>query len=181
MRFRTPFTALACILVAACAVRSPEPTPAPPAARPSPEPAPLPAPTPVPTQASWIDAPQTPGDWFYRRGGGTTRALFGDAGAEARFALTCDPARRSITLARAGDAPGARQIVIRTEFADRGLPAAPGTSAAPSIEARVAAGDPLLDAMAFSKGRFAVEVAGLEPLYLPSWPEVTRVIEDCRR
>ena len=40
--------------------------------------------------------------------------------------------------------------------------------------------DPLLDAMAFSKGRFAVEVAGLPTLYLPSWIEVSRVIEDCR-
>ena len=40
--------------------------------------------------------------------------------------------------------------------------------------------DPLLDAMAFSKGRFALEVAGLPTLYVPSYPEVTRVIEDCR-
>ncbi len=50
----------------------------------------------------------------------------------------------------------------------------------PAIAARVAANDPLLDAMAFSKGRFAVEVAGLPTLYVPSYPEVTRVIEDCR-
>jgi hypothetical protein len=25
-----------------------------------------------------------------------------------------------------------------------------------------------------------VEVAGLPPVYAPSWPEVSRVIEDCR-
>ena len=40
--------------------------------------------------------------------------------------------------------------------------------------------DPLLDAMAFSRGRFAVEAAGMATLYVPSWPEVSRVIEDCR-
>lgn len=40
--------------------------------------------------------------------------------------------------------------------------------------------DPLLDAMAFSRGRFALETAGLPTLYLPSWPELSRVIEDCR-
>ena len=40
--------------------------------------------------------------------------------------------------------------------------------------------DPLLDAMAFSRGRFAIEVAGQPALYLPSWSEVGRVIEDCR-
>ena len=41
-------------------------------------------------------------------------------------------------------------------------------------------GDPLLDAMAFSRGRFMVEARGWMPLYLPAWPEVARVIEDCR-
>ena len=40
--------------------------------------------------------------------------------------------------------------------------------------------DPLLDAMAFSRGRFMLEVAGFPALYLPAWAEVGRVIEDCR-
>jgi len=34
--------------------------------------------------------------------------------------------------------------------------------------------------MAFSRGRFALETAGQETLYLPSWPEISRVVEDCR-
>jgi hypothetical protein len=34
--------------------------------------------------------------------------------------------------------------------------------------------------MAFSRGRFAIETAGLPTLYVPSWPEVSRVVEDCR-
>jgi len=38
----------------------------------------------------------------------------------------------------------------------------------------------LLDAMALSKGRFAVELEGEAALYLPAWAEVSRVIEDCR-
>jgi len=44
----------------------------------------------------------------------------------------------------------------------------------------LSARDPLLDAIAFSRGRFALEAAGLETLYLPAWPELSRVIEDCR-
>jgi hypothetical protein len=40
--------------------------------------------------------------------------------------------------------------------------------------------DPLLDAIAFSRGRFMVEVPGTATLYLPAWPEVARVVEDCR-
>jgi hypothetical protein len=34
--------------------------------------------------------------------------------------------------------------------------------------------------MAYSRGRFMVETAGLPALYLPSWPEVTRVVDDCQ-
>lgn len=40
--------------------------------------------------------------------------------------------------------------------------------------------DSLLDAMAITKGRFAVEVEDESTLYLPAWVEISRVIEDCR-
>ena len=40
--------------------------------------------------------------------------------------------------------------------------------------------DPLLDAMAFSRGRFVVEQPGQAPLVLPPYAEIGRVIEDCR-
>jgi hypothetical protein len=40
--------------------------------------------------------------------------------------------------------------------------------------------DPLLDAMAFSRGA-AVEVAGLPALVLPADPAISRVVEDCRK
>lgn len=178
MHFRTTLIVLGCLGMAACTAPAPQPTPVPPASRPAPTP--TPTPTPIATHATWMDAAQTPGDWFYRSGGGTSRALFGDSGSDARFALTCNPSQRSITLSRAGTVP-AQQMNIRTEHGDRALTATASSSAIPSIDARVAASDPILDAMAFSKGRFAVEVAGLDSLYLPSWPEVTRVIEDCRR
>jgi len=179
MRLRGIIIASACVAaLAACTARAPQPSATPPIARPTPTP--TATPTPIATHATWMDAPQTPGDWYYRSGGGTTRALFGDAGADARLAITCDIAQRSITLARAGTGT-ATQMNIRTESADRALPAAPSANAIPSIDARVGATDSILDAIAFSKGRFAVEVAGLDTLYLPSWPEITRVIEDCRR
>ena len=40
--------------------------------------------------------------------------------------------------------------------------------------------DELLDAMAFSRGRFVIEQAGAPTLVVPAYPEVGRVIEDCR-
>jgi hypothetical protein len=52
------------------------------------------------------------------------------------------------------------------------------------LATELAARDPLLDAMAFSRGRIAVTVGGVaggaEALVMPAWPEAARTIEDCR-
>ncbi len=66
--------------------------------------------------------------------------------------------------------PELRRLLNAT--AEAGPPAA--------LEVRLAPNDALLDAMAFSRGCFMVEAPGTAPLYLPSWAEVSRVIEDCR-
>jgi hypothetical protein len=118
-----------------------------------------------------MDVPATPGDWSY-------------AGGLARFAdhlvLRCDRAAGAVEINRAGTVAPPVQMIVRTEAMERGIAAQPAESDPAWISARVPARDPLLDAMAFSKGRFTVEVAGLPTLYVPSYPEVTRVIEDCR-
>ena len=44
----------------------------------------------------------------------------------------------------------------------------------------LAASDPLIEAMGYSRGRFIVETAPLPPLVVPAWAEVLRVAEDCR-
>jgi hypothetical protein len=44
----------------------------------------------------------------------------------------------------------------------------------------VLANDPLLDAIAFSRGRLWVDVQGTSPLVLRSAAEPARSIEDCR-
>ena len=53
-------------------------------------------------------------------------------------------------------------------------------SASGRVSADVGAYDPLLDAIAFSRGRIGFSTSGLETLVVPPWPEVGRVIEDCR-
>ena len=40
--------------------------------------------------------------------------------------------------------------------------------------------DAVLDQLAYSRGRFAVEVQGQETLIVPAWAEISRVIEECR-
>ena len=172
--------ALALSLAIAACVPQPQSTPTP---TPTPTAIVTPTPTPTavvqPTYDNWMDAPATPGDWTYRDGGATTSAFFGPSNADARFTMTCNRSNRTVTLARAGQASGQTSIIVRTETGSRTF-AAQQFGATPSVAAAVPASDRFLDAMAISKGRFAVEVPGMTALYVPSWPEVTRVIEDCR-
>ena len=48
------------------------------------------------------------------------------------------------------------------------------------LTAEFGAFDPLLDAIAFSRGRVAFSVGSAPALVVPSWSELSRVIEDCR-
>lgn len=170
--------ALVPLLALAACVPPPAPTPAPTPA-PRPAPAPLPAPAPVvqapPPAAGWQDMPITPGDWTYAAG----TAQFGQPGYQPLLTLRCDLATRTVEIARYA-AVAAQPLIVRAEAMERSIGAALTAEASPRLVARVPARDPLLDAMAFSKGRFAVEVGGLPTLYVPPYPEVTRVIEDCR-
>jgi hypothetical protein len=124
-----------------------------------------------------MDFPQTPGDWRYRQSGNLSAAEFG----AGQFRIECNRANRTISLVRPGGASGAAPAMhVLTETREGTLGTTPQGQQPPTVAAMLPAGDPLLDAMAFSKGRFAIETSGLPTLYLPSWPEVTRVIEDCR-
>lgn len=179
------FAALPLLAVAACS-QTPTPAPTPtPIAQPAPTPAPSPtqAPPPVIAQSAyenWADAPQTAGDWSYRDGTGLSYATFGQAGAAARFGIECAKSSRTIRLVRGARTEGSVPMRIRTETAQRLITAQASADGRPKLIANLPSNDRLLDAMALSRGRFAVETGGMETLYLPAWPEITRVIEDCR-
>ncbi|HYN45217.1 MAG TPA: hypothetical protein VES64_00845, partial [Allosphingosinicella sp.] len=68
-------------------------------------------------------------------------------------------------------------FVIRTSYGERRLPV---TIHFNDMIADVPVSDPLLEQMAFSRGRFLVYAEGGQALILPAWPELARVIEDCR-
>ncbi|MGB3740170.1 MAG: hypothetical protein WA948_12565 [Pontixanthobacter sp.] len=171
----TPVFVIACCTPAA----PPAPAPAPVVTRPAPPPLVV-----VPQYDNWLDAPQTPGDWRYSNSGSLSYATFGLAGEGARFGIECRGDTNRIRLVRASSSDaGATMnapLVIRTETATRAVPATSEQAATSQLAADMQPRDPLLDAMALSRGRFAIETAGMETLYLPAWPEVTRVIEDCR-
>ena len=94
------------------------------------------------------------------------------------LAFAC--AAGQVTLSRAGTAPASVPMGIITTNGSRTVSAGPVAGPAPMLAVPLAGHDPLLDMVAFSRGRFAVEVPGLATLYVPSWPEISRVIEDCR-
>lgn len=72
-------------------------------------------------------------------------------------------------------------MIIRTETANRVITSRVTGPRMTHISVTLEARDPLLDAMAFSNGRFAINAASERALVVPAWPEITRVIEDCRR
>jgi hypothetical protein len=158
------------VAIAACAPRqSPPPPPAPPVAQPRPV-----QPPPPPPPMDWRDRALTPGGWTYRAEGNATVASFGGAS----FAVRCDRATRQVTLLRSGVTSG-NMMTVRTSSTARNLPLSIQQNVAGTFTA-LPANDRLLDAIAFSRGRFTVEVPGTPMLVIPAWPEPARVVEDCR-
>jgi hypothetical protein len=177
-RFVTPISvSLAALLVlASCVEPAEKSAPAPvPAPRPAPA-APAPAPSlPAPQSHDWTLRPASAGGWTYRAEPGGSAALFGPAGAAALLTVRCEKAGRRVHVARAGAGMG--PMILRTSYGAVNWPVSAGAAETVAIRA---AGDSALDQIAYSRGRFAIEVGGLAPLILPGWAEVARVIEDCR-
>jgi hypothetical protein len=154
------------LFTAACSEQRivPSPTPSATPAPPPPRPAPM---------VDWREARATPGDWVWSNAGGRSSAVF----ANGLLQLRCERERGVVVLARRGNADGPVPMTVLTSAMTRTVNAA---GSAQEIAIALPVRDPLLDAMAFSRGHFALEVAGVATIYPPSWPEVSRVIEDCR-
>jgi hypothetical protein len=118
------------------------------------------------------------GSWVYSQTPGGSEASFLNASALPQLTIRCTRATRRVTISRpaTGAAPF---LTVWTGAQTRGLPASfnPATH---RLSADVAANDALLDAIAFSRGRFGISVSGAAALVVPAWAEVARVIEDCR-
>ncbi|GAA0275865.1 hypothetical protein GCM10009127_15630 [Alteraurantiacibacter aestuarii] len=189
MLTRSPFSAalagLACMALSACIPASSEQAPAP-----SPAPAPVSAPPPPPPTISvvpilplpddWAEQPRTAGDWTYVRNEGGSGARFIDDSGATLLVIGCYTDTRRVLIGRpAQGLPEAPRMDIRTETAQRAANLTRGQDGA-SVTWAFEGSDRFLDAIAFSRGHFAVGVTGAAPIYPPAYPEITRVIEDCR-
>jgi hypothetical protein len=150
---------------------APPQRPAPPAPRPMPQPVP-------PAPVNWADRTPAPGVWAYSQDARGSIAMFGVAGSDALFTLRCDRSARRIYASRPGAVAG--RMTLRSTTGARFYDALPTGAQPPYVAATLAPGDPHLDALAFSRGRILISLDGAEDIILPVWPELTRVVEDCR-
>lgn len=135
----------------------------------------------APLGGDWRDWPVTPGTWVYRQDARGSIALFGVPGNDAEVTLRCDRAARALYLSRRGMAAGNPPMTVRTSSTTRALPMQPTGGTPAYMAVGLSPGDPLLDAIIYSRGRFVLEEAGLPTLVVPAWAEFARVTEDCRR
>jgi hypothetical protein len=136
----------------------------------------VPAPAQAPADFSYT--PVSPGSWSYRAAAGGSEASFIDGTGAARMVIVCGKVTRLVTLSRISSAP-ASSMSFWTSSLSRNLPSRFDQPTGRVI-AQLGASDALLDAMAFSRGRFAVSMPGSPSLVLPVGAEVDHVVEDCR-
>lgn len=137
-------------------------------------PKPVPTITPPPLEAEHHGSPPlTPGTWRYAAD--LAAASFGVAGQAPLMLIRCDRANRRVLLVRPGATAGT--LSVTTSYAMQSWDAVADASGA---SVSLAASDPFLDRIAFSRGRFSVAATGAATLRLPAWAEPARVIEDCR-
>lgn len=161
----------AAVTMGACVPGRAPPAPEP-ASRPVPRLAP-PAPAPVPPPVDWEAGPLSGGDWLYSPSPTTPHSVY--RSGELTFIVSCER-RRAVALSLGG--VQGRALTIRTSYGERRLPTTRVHNNYLIVE--LPPSDPLLEQMAFSRGRFLVGAEGGAALVLPAWPELARVVEDCR-
>ena len=118
------------------------------------------------------------GSWSYTTTATGTEAIFSNPSAVPQLMVSCLRATRHVLVAKT--ATGAAPVMaVWTSSMTRNIPSSfnPLTR---RLSVDLATYDPLLDALAFSRGRIGVGVAGAPALVAPAWPEIARVVEDCR-
>ncbi|GAA3908911.1 hypothetical protein GCM10022276_28990 [Sphingomonas limnosediminicola] len=118
------------------------------------------------------------GNWSYAPVTGGSEATFSNVANQMQLSVRCTVAARSVTISR--PATGAAPFLfVWTSTQSRNLPASfqPATA---RLTANLSAYDQLLDAIAFSRGRFAIGIGAQAAIIFPAWAEVARVVEDCR-
>ena len=118
------------------------------------------------------------GNWNFTASATGSEASFLNPSALPQLTIRCTKATRRVAIAKPATAAAA-SITVWTSSSARPVPASfnPLTQ---RITIDLVSNDPLLDALAFSRGRVGITVAGSPSLVVPAAPEIARVVEDCR-
>ena len=119
-----------------------------------------------------------PGNWTYAPTTDGSEALFANSAGSPQLSVHCTRATRRVTIARPASA-AAPFINVWTSSLSRSV-ASSFDPATGRLTIDLANFDPLLDAIASSRGRVAFTVGTQPALVVPPWAQVARVIEDCR-
>ena len=133
---------------------------------------------PAKAEADFSDSPVSPGSWTYRTVAGGSEAAFVDGTNTTRMVIACGKVTRLVTLSRITAAPAA-SMSFWTSTVSRDL-ASRFDQPSGRVIVQLGAADPLLDAIAFSRGRFAVSMPGMPAFVMPAGTEIAHVVEDCR-
>ena len=130
------------------------------------------------TATDFSYSPVSPGSWSYRAVAGGSEASFVDGTGTTRMVIACGKVSRLVTISRMSAAPAA-SLSFWTSSSSRNL-GARFDQPSGRVIAQIGAMDSLLDALAFSRGRFASMMPGSPALVLPAEPQIAHVVEDCR-
>jgi hypothetical protein len=118
------------------------------------------------------------GNWTYATSADGSEAIFADTSAKPQLWIRCTRATRRVTISKTATA-ATPSINVWTSSLSRSV-AASFNPATGRLTIELMNYDPLLDAIASSRGRVGFSVAGQPPLVVSPWAEVARVIDDCR-
>ena len=132
----------------------------------------------TPLQSNLEYADPVAGAWTYTATADGSEATFADPGGQPQLTIRCTRSTRHVAILKPA-AAASPSLWIWTSSQSKSVPAT-FDAAAGRVSTVFGAYDPLLDAMAASRGRIGVSTSGLAALVVPPWAEVGRVIEDCR-
>lgn len=132
----------------------------------------------TPLQSNLEYAQPIVGNWTYEGTNDGSEATFGNSSGRPQLTIRCTRSTRRVAILKAAST-ASPSLWIWTSSEQMSLPASYDSSTS-LVSTDLGAYDPLLDAIASSRGRIGFSSSGLEALVVPPWADIARVIEDCR-
>jgi len=132
----------------------------------------------TPVQSNLEYSTPIAGSWTYAATSDGSEASFSNTTGQPQLTVRCTRSTRRVAILKAATT-ASPSLWVWTSSLQESLPATFDATAA-RVSVDVGAYDPLLDAIASSRGRIGFSSTGLQTLVVPPWPDVARVIEDCR-